>query len=64
MFPKKATKIDEIFTVGLTCTIYLSKCQIGGEDFVNLRGLLRKHELYIHLVVYLQTGVVWGWKPG
>ena len=51
MFPKKATKIDEIFTVGLTCTIYLSKCQIGGEDFVNLRGLLRKHELYIHMYV-------------
>ena len=22
-----------------------SKCQIGGEDFVNFCGLLRKHEL-------------------
>ena len=43
MFSKKATKIDEIFTVDLTlCTM----CQIDGEDFVNFCGLLRKHELY------------------
>ena len=40
-FSKKATKIDEIFTVDLT----LCKCQIDGEDFVNFCGLLRKHEL-------------------
>ena len=44
MFSKKATKIDEIFTVYLT--LY-SKCQIDGEDFVDFCGLLRKHELYI-----------------
>ena len=42
MFSKKATKIDEIFTVDLTLC---SKCQIDGEDFVNFCGLLRKHEL-------------------
>ena len=38
MFSKKATKIDEIFTVDLTLC---SKCQIDGEDFVNFCGLLR-----------------------
>ena len=32
MFFKKATKFDEIFTIGLTLC---SKCQIDGEDFVN-----------------------------
>ena len=42
VFSKKATKIDEIFTVDLTLTTY---CQIDGEDFVNSCGLLRKHEL-------------------
>ena len=42
IFSKKATKIDEIFTVDLTLC---SKFQIDGEDFVNLCGLLRKHEL-------------------
>ena len=42
MFSKKATKIDEIFTVDLTLC---SKCQIDGEDFFNFFGLLRKHEL-------------------
>ena len=42
MFSKKATKIDEIFTVDLTIC---SKRQIKGEDFVNFRGLLRKYEL-------------------
>ena len=40
---KKATKIDEIFTINLTSC---SKCQIDGEDFVNFCGLLRKQELY------------------
>ena len=44
MFSKKATKIDELFTVDLTLC---SKCQIDGEDFVDFCGLLRKHELYI-----------------
>ena len=44
MFSKKATKIDEIFTVDLTLC---SKRQIDGEDFVNFRGLLRKCELYL-----------------
>ena len=42
MFSKKATIIDEIFTVDLTLC---SKCQIDGEDFVDFCGLLRKHEL-------------------
>ena len=32
MFSKKATKIDEIFTIDLTLTTY---CQIDGEDFFN-----------------------------
>ena len=36
MFSKKATKIDEIFTVDLTLC---SKCQINGEDFVIFCGL-------------------------
>ena len=43
MFSKKATIIDEIFTVDLTLC---SKCQIDGEDFVDFCGLLRKHEFY------------------
>ena len=43
MFFKKATKIDEIFTVDLTVTTY---CQIDGEDFVNFWGLFWKRELY------------------
>ena len=42
MFSKKATKIDEIFTVDLTVTTY---CQIDDEDFVKFCGLLRKREL-------------------
>ena len=42
LFFKKATKIDEIFTVYLTLT---TSCQIDGEDFVNFCGL-RKHKLY------------------
>ena len=49
MFSKKATKIDEIFTVDLTLC---SKCQIDGEDFVNFRGLLKKYELYL-IINYL-----------
>ena len=44
MFSKKATKIDEIFTVDLTVTTY---CQIDGEDFVHFCGPLRKRELYL-----------------
>ena len=43
MFSKKATKIDEIFTIDL---MLCCKRQMGGEDFVNFRGLLRKYELY------------------
>ena len=43
VFSKKATKIDEIFTVHL---ILCSKCQIDGEDFENFCGLFRKHKLY------------------
>ena len=42
MFSKKATQIDEIFTVDLTLCC---KCQIDGEDLVNFCGLLRKYEL-------------------
>ena len=38
---KKATQIDKIFTVYLTFTTW---CQVIGEDFINLCGLLRKHE--------------------
>ena len=45
MFSKKATKMDEIFTVDLTLC---GKCQIYGEDFVNFRGLLIKYELYLN----------------
>ena len=45
MFFEKAAKIDEIFIFDLTVC---SKCQIDGEDFVSLSGLLRKHELYHH----------------
>ena len=58
MFSKKATKIDEIFTIDLTLC---SKCQIYGEDFVNFRGLLRRHELYTKKPIlnsdYIQTGL-------
>ena len=34
---KKATNIDEIFTVDLTLC---SKCQMDGEDFINFCGIL------------------------
>ena len=44
IFSKKATKIDEIFTVNLTLC---SNCQIGGEDFFNFCGFFRIYELYI-----------------
>ena len=44
MFSKKATKINEIFTVDLT---FCSERQIDGEDFVNFCGLLRKHKRYV-----------------
>ena len=43
MFSKKATKIDEIFTVDLTLC---SKCQIVAEDFVKFCGLLKKYKLW------------------
>ena len=42
MFSKKATKINEIFTVNLTLC---SRRQIDGEDLVDFCGLLKKHEL-------------------
>ena len=42
MFSKKATKIDDIFTIDLTLC---SKYHIDGEDFLNFCGLLGKHEL-------------------
>ena len=47
MYSKKATKIDEIFTVNLTVC---SNRQINGEDFVNFCGLLGKHELYVQVL--------------
>ena len=37
MFSKKATKIDEMFTVDLTLC---GKCQIDSEDFVIFRAFL------------------------
>ena len=60
MFSKKATKIDEIFTVDLT--LY-SKCQIDGEDFVNFCGLLRKYELYHSTLVEGNCHISWLIKP-
>ena len=51
MFSKKATKIDEIFTVDLTL---FTMCRIDSEDFVNFCGLLRKLELYL-AVAFLST---------
>ena len=56
MLSKKATKIDEIFTVDLTLC---SKCQIDGEDFVNFCGLLRKHELYQNLFWPFTVWINW-----
>ena len=52
MFSKKATKIDEIFTIDLTLC---SKCQIIGDDFVNFCCLLRKYELYLEFPVLNQV---------
>ena len=58
MFFKKATKIDEIFTINLTVTTY---CQIGGEDFINFFGLLRKCKLYSVLIkIIIKKN--WPWK--
>ena len=54
MFSKKATKIDEIFTIDLTLC---SKCQIDSEDFVNFCGLLRKHELYYKVAIKSEKSV-------
>ena len=58
IFSKKATKIDEIFTVDLTlCTV----CQSDGEDLVNFCGLFRKHELYQHLnLTWIRVKRPWG----
>ena len=44
MLSKKATNINEIFTVDFPLC---SKCQIEGEYFVNFCGLLSKHDLYV-----------------
>ena len=49
MFSKKATKIDEIFTVDL---MLCSKRQINIEDFVNFRGFCKKYELY-HCILWI-----------
>ena len=51
MFSKKATKIDEIFTVDF---ILCSKCQIDGEDFVKFVVILENtnftwKNLWLHL---------------
>ena len=43
MFSKKATKIDEIFTVNLTFT---TERRIDGEDFIIFCGLLKNHKVY------------------
>ena len=73
MFSKKATKIEEIFTVNLTLC---SKFQIDGEDFVKFCGLLRKHKLYQNvLATAMNCSKVWildnwlggsfkGWQTG
>ena len=58
MFSKKATKIDEIFTVNLTLC---SKRQIDGEDFVNSRGLLRKYQLYLTIFVSKHIESIINW---
>ena len=55
MFSKKATKIDQIFTVDLMFT----KCQIEGGDFFNLCGLLRKHELYLPIGKISHSLLLW-----
>ena len=59
MFSKKATKIDEIFTVDLTLC---SKCQIDGEHFFNFHGLLRKYELYIFLLAQFSLKLSYGFE--
>ena len=46
MFSKKATKIDEIFTVNLTVTTY---CQIDGEYFVNFVAFSENVNFKIHV---------------
>ena len=51
MFSNKATKFDKIFTFDLTLC---SKCQIVCEDFVDFRGLLRKH-WFFPLSYYLHS---------
>ena len=56
MFSKKATKIEEIFTVDLTVC---SKCQIDGEDFVKF---CRKHELYNCTLSYSKTIFIYNVK--
>ena len=43
VFSKKATKIDEILAVNLTLC---SKCQIDGEDYVNLIDVWKVPSLY------------------
>ena len=53
---KKATKIDEIFTVDLKVTTY---CQIDGEDFVNFCGLLRKRKLKLRPFILNRTFSQW-----
>ena len=52
MFSKKATKIDQIFTIDLTFTI--SKCQIDGEDFSNLTNQKAVHN-FKFLLIFMQS---------
>ena len=47
MFSKKATKIEEMFTVDLTLT-----SKIDGEDLLNFCDRFRKHELYLIKIDY------------
>ena len=41
VFSKKATRVDEIFTVDLTL---ITEYQVDGEDFFNFCCLFRKHK--------------------
>ena len=49
IYSEKAKKVCEISILDLTVLHMVnstfSKCQIDGEDFVNICGLLRKYEL-------------------
>ena len=64
MLSKKATKIDEIFTIDLL----FSKRQINNKDFANFSGLLRKYEntrinrLLLQWLIKVNPLIIWQWK--